>query len=104
MNLFKISILFVLLAICVVSFQHASAEVWIPDNEFGGYFDSNGIYTVIGAVKNTVNVAIVPTITLNIKDSEKMISNSYALSIVDTYKDIPFEIKLTQMENKNAIF
>jgi len=104
MNLFNISILFVgLLTIGLVSFQHASAEVWIPDNEFDGYFDSNGIYTVIGAVKNTKNVAIVPTITLNIKDDEKMISNSYTLSIVDAYKDIPFKIKLPQIENKNVI-
>ncbi|HKC78843.1 MAG TPA: hypothetical protein VKB83_01965, partial [Nitrosopumilaceae archaeon] len=89
--------------ICLVFFQHANAQVWIPDNEFGGYFDSNGIYTVIGAVKNTENIAIVPTITINIKDNEKMISNSYTLSIVDTYKDIPFKIKLPQIENKNAI-
>ena len=103
MNLFKISILFVLLAICIVSFQHASADVWIPDNEFGGYFDSRGIYTVIGAVKNTENVAIVPTIILNIKDNETMISNSYTLSIVDASKDIPFKIKLPQIENKNDI-
>jgi len=104
MNLFRISILFVgLFAIGIVSFHNASAEVWIPDNEFGGYFDSNGVYTVIGAVKNTENVAIVPTISINIKDNERMISNSYTLSIVDTSKDIPFKIKIPQIENKNAI-
>ena len=61
MNLLKILILFVgLFVVGVVSFHYANAEVWIPDNEFGGYFDSNGTYTVIGAVKNTENVAIVP--------------------------------------------
>src|SRR5690348_7860523 len=103
MNLFRISILFVLLAIGIVSFQHASAEVWIPDNEFGGYFDSNGRYTVTGAVKNTENVAVVPTITINIKDNEKIISNSYTLSIVDASKDIPFKIKIPLIENKNAV-
>ncbi|MBI1828496.1 MAG: peptidase [Thaumarchaeota archaeon] len=104
MNLFRISILFVgLFAIGLVSYQHANAEVWIPDNEFGGYFDSNGVYTVTGAVKNTKNVAIVPTITINIKDNEKMISNSYTLSIVDAGKDIPFKIKIPQIESKNAI-
>ena len=104
MNLFRISILFVgLFTIGLVSVQHADAEVWIPDNEFGGYFDSNGVYTVIGAVKNTQNVAIVPTITINIKDNENMISNSYTLSIVDTGKDIPFKIKVPHVESKNAI-
>ena len=63
MNLFRISILFVgLFTICLVFFQHANAEVWIPDNEFGGYFDSDGIYTVIGAVKNTENVAAIKSL------------------------------------------
>ncbi|HWY33654.1 MAG TPA: hypothetical protein VNX68_03345 [Nitrosopumilaceae archaeon] len=104
MNLFEISIFFVgLFAIGLVFFHYANAEVWIPDNEFGGYFDSNGVYTVIGAVKNTQNVSIVPTITINIKDNEKIISNSYTLSIVDTLKDIPFKIKIPQIESKNAI-
>ncbi|HET6459099.1 MAG TPA: peptidase, partial [Nitrosopumilaceae archaeon] len=104
MNLFRISILFAgLFMVGLVSVQHADAEVWIPDNEFGGYFDSNGVYTVIGAVKNTQNVAIVPTITINIKDNENMISNSYTLSIVDAGKDIPFKIKVPHVESKNAI-
>ena len=30
-----------------------NADVFIPKNEFLGYVDSNGIYTVVGAVKNT---------------------------------------------------
>ena len=102
-NLFKISILFVgLFAISLISFQHANAEVWIPDNEFGGYFDSNDTYTVIGAVKNTENIAIVPTITINIKNNGSMISDSYTLSIVDAAKDIPFKIKIP-LVNKNEI-
>ena len=104
MNLLKISIFFVgLFIVGLVSFQHANAEVWIPINEFGGYFDSNGTYTVIGAVKNTENVAIVPTITINIKDNDKTISDSYTLSIVDAGKDIPFKIKIPQIQSKNAI-
>jgi hypothetical protein len=104
MNLLGISIFFVgLFTVGLVFFQYANAEVWIPDNEFGGYFDSNGVYTVTGAVKNTQNVAIVPTITINIKDNENMISNSYTLSIVDAGKDIPFKIKIPQVQSKNAI-
>ena len=104
MNLLKISIFFVgLFVIGLVSFHYANAEVWIPDNEFGGYFDSNGTYTVIGAVKNTENVAIVPTVTINIKDNGKTISDSYTLSIVNPSKDIPFKIKIPQVESKNLI-
>ncbi len=104
MNILRILILFGgLIAIGLVSFHYASAEVWIPDNEFGGYFDSNGTYTIIGAVKNTENVAIVPTITINIKDNDVLISDSYTLSIVDSLKDIPFKIKIPQVENKNPV-
>ena len=104
MNLLKISIFFVgLFVIGLVFFHYANAEVWIPDNEFGGYFDSNGTYTVIGAVKNTENVAIVPTITINIKDNDKTISDSYTLSIVNPSKDIPFKIKIPQVGSKNLI-
>ncbi|HMK33045.1 MAG TPA: peptidase [Nitrosopumilaceae archaeon] len=104
MNPLKISIFWMgLFVIGLASFHYANAEVWIPDNEFGGYFDSNGTYTVIGAVKNTNNVAIVPTITINIKDNENMVSDSYTLSIVDAGKDIPFKIKIPQIQSKNAI-
>src|SRR5438445_8666555 len=104
MSLFKILILFViLLAVDAVSFQHASAAVWIPNNEFGGYFDSNGTYTIIGAVKNTENVAIIPTIIMNIENNGMLISDSYTLSIVDSLKDIPFKIKIPQVESKNPI-
>ena len=104
MNLLRMSVVFVgLFTLGIIFFQHVNAEVWIPDNEFGGYFDSNGIYTIIGAVKNTENIAIVPTITININDNGNMISNSYTLPIVDAAKDIPFKIKIPQIESKNVI-
>ena len=32
--------------------QVAFADVFIPLHEYVGYFDSNGIYTVVGNVKN----------------------------------------------------
>ena len=103
MNLFRMLVFFVgLLTLGIIFSQYVSAEVWIPDNEFGGYFDSNGIYTVIGAVKNTQNAAVVPTITININDNGSLISNSYTLSIVDASKDIPFKIKIPLVD-KNAI-
>jgi len=51
MNLLVVPVFTILFVLTLFSFHLASAEVWIPDNEFGGYYDSNGIYTVIGAVK-----------------------------------------------------
>ena len=83
--------------------QFASAEVWIPDNEYDSYFDHNGIYTVIGAVKNSENYPIVPTITIKIQDDSKIISESYNLPVANPAKDIPFKIKFDQVSGKNPI-
>ena len=79
------------------------ADVWIPDNEFLGYYDSNGTYTVVGAVKNTEDKPIIPSIVINVKDGEKNIMDNFTLSIVNSGKDIPFKVKIPEVENKNAI-
>jgi len=76
MNLLVVPVFTILFVLTYFSFHLASAEVWIPDNEFGGYYDSNGIYTVIGAVKNSEDKAIVPTIVFHVKDDNKTISES----------------------------
>lgn len=102
MRLVIFSIFTVLIGLGIISLHQALANVWVPDNEFLGYYDSNGTYTVIGAVKNTENMAIIPSITINVKDGEKEISNNYTLSVVNSLKDIPFKIKIPEVEDKNA--
>ena len=102
MRLAIISICTVLIGLGIISLHQASANVWIPDNEFLGYYDSNGTYTVVGAVKNTENMAIIPSITINVKDGAKEISNNYTLSTINSLKDIPFKIKIPEVEGKNA--
>ena len=94
--------LVVLLALGMTA-QVSSAEVWIPDNEYGSYFDHEGIYTVIGAVKNTENYPIIPTIEIKITDYDKIISESYTLPVANPAKDIPFKIKFDQVVSKNPI-
>ncbi len=91
-----------MLGLGFVSAHSASANVWIPDNEFKGFYDVNGTYTVIGAVKNTEAKAIIPTVTINVKDNDKMLSEKYVLSTVNSQKDIPFNFKILQVEGKNA--
>jgi len=98
-----ISTFVIMIGLGIISSHPASANVWIPDNEFLGYYDSNGVYTVIGAVKNTEDKPIVPSITINVKDNDKEISETYALSIVNAGKDIPFKINMLGVESKNAI-
>ena len=92
-----------LAALVLLIQQFASAEVWIPDSEYGSYFDHEGIYTVIGAVKNTESYPIIPTITIKIQDADKMISESYILPVANPVKDIPFKIKFDQISSKNPI-
>ncbi|HJW20644.1 MAG TPA: hypothetical protein VJ571_08845 [Candidatus Nitrosotalea sp.] len=97
-----VSIFAVMIGLGFVATHSASANVWIPDNEFKGFYDVNGTYTVIGAVKNTESTAIIPTITINVKDNDNMISEKYILSTVNSQKDIPFNLKILQVEGKNA--
>jgi hypothetical protein len=101
--LVAIFIFAVLIGLGIVSFHPASANVWIPDNEFLGYYDSNGTYTVVGAVKNTENSPIIPSITINVKDGDREISDNFTLSIVNSQKDIPFKIKIPEVQGNNAI-
>src|SRR5574341_690618 len=83
--------------------QFASAEVWIPDNEYDSYFDHDGIYTVIGAVKNSESYPIITTITIMIQDGNKTILESYTLPVANPAKDIPFKIRFDQVSSKNPI-
>ena len=57
--------LFALMFVPQVSFS----EIFVPVDEYIGYFDSNGIYTVVGNVKNEHNYAIIPTITISVKEN-----------------------------------
>ena len=104
MRLFvTISIFAALIGLGTVSSHPALANVWIPDNEFLGYYDSNGTYTVVGAVKNTEDKPVIPSIVINVKEGEKEIADNFTLSIVNSGKDIPFKIKIPEVESKNAI-
>ena len=95
-NMHIISILSIMV-IGAFSFTVASAEVLIPDSEFGGYFDSDGIYTVVGVVKNTENYPITSQVTIIINTDGKIISVSQDLPSVAENKDMPFKIRIPQV-------
>lgn len=94
--------LVVLLALGMTA-QVSSADVWIPDNQIGSYFDSDGVYTVIGAVKSSENYPIIPTIEIKITDDDNIISESYTLPVANPAKDIPFKLKFAQVSSENPI-
>ena len=86
--------LFPLFLMIYYSSNESQAEVWIPENEFTSYIDANGLYTVIGAIKNTEEFPVAPTVIINIQDGEKLISKSYEYVAIQPSKDLPFKIKL----------
>jgi hypothetical protein len=81
----------------IFSFNMIFAEVLIPDSEFNGYFDSNGIYTIVGVVKNTENYTITSRVDITMNDDGKTISVSQDLPPVAQNKDMPFKIRIPQV-------
>src|SRR5207245_11088934 len=97
-----VSVFSILFTLTLFLFHLASADVWIRNDEVGAYYDSNGTYTVVGAVKSSEDKAIVPTIDINVKVGDRSIPKSYTLSIVNRSYDIPFRIKLVAGQDKDA--
>jgi hypothetical protein len=79
------------------------ADVWIPEDEFAGYFDSAGIYNIVGAVKNTERYPVAPTVTVSVNENGKLVSFSQPLPTVFPDKDIPFKIRLDEVASKDAV-
>jgi hypothetical protein len=52
--------------------QFSFAEVFIPTDEYVEYFDSNGIYAVVGNVKNESEYAIISTISVSVKNNSEI--------------------------------
>jgi len=91
-----------LASLFLISFfvQYAIAEVWIPENEFVGYFDSNGIYTVVGTIKNSEQSGVIPTVIINIQDDEKTITKSFEYPPIEPIKDLPFKVKFPEINSE----
>jgi len=83
--------------------QLAFADVYVPLHEYLGYFDSNGIYTVVGNVKNTNDFGIVPTITVSVIDDSKTISKTINHVPLGPEKEIPFKIKFPELLSNTPV-
>ena len=73
--------------------QSASAQVFIPPDEYTGYFDANGIYTIVGNVKNENDFAIIPTITISVLDGSQTLSQTITHVPIPSGAEIPFKVK-----------
>lgn len=83
--------------------QFSFAEVFIPTNEYVGYFDSNGIYTVVGNVKNDLDFDIIPTISISVKDDSEIFSKTIQHVPLSSGAEIPFKIKFPEVLGPSPI-
>ena len=80
------------------------ADIFIPDSEYTGYFDYEGVYTVVGNLKNQNDFALIPTITISVIDNDetKIIHTLHHVPI-PAMTDIPFKLKFPEIHGKNPV-
>ena len=99
----KLFFTLVIIASLVIVPASASGEVYIPDHEYVGFYDHDGIYTVIGGVKNTEMYPVIPTISISVNDDGHMFSNEYKFSPIMPAQMLPLKIKIPQVISENPI-
>jgi hypothetical protein len=97
-SLFGIGFLFFILLVPLTF-----AEVFIPSHEYLGYFDSKGIYTVVGNVKNENSFAVIPTIKVSVRDGENIFSKTIEHIPLGSGKEIPIKIKFPEIISNTPI-
>jgi len=83
--------------------QFAFAEILIPEQEYFGYFDYQGLYTVGGNVKNQNDYAVIPTIFVSVIDGENTFSKTILHVPIPPNTDIPFKIKFPEVKGNSPI-
>ena len=89
--------------LCILISNHAGAEVFVPKDEILTYFDSKNVYTVVGAVKNTEDFPVLPTIHLNLNVNGEKTIFTQILPVAFSNKDIPFKIKIPTILDSDVI-
>lgn len=77
--------------------QSVFAEIFIPPQEYLGYFDYEGVYTVGGNVKNQNDFAVIPTIFVTVIDGENTFKKIIPHVPIPPRTDIPFKIKFPEV-------
>ncbi|MCV0430907.1 peptidase [Nitrosopumilus sp.] len=80
------------------------ADVFIPDSEYTGYYDYEGIYTVVGNVKNQNDFALIPIITISVIDNDQTkITHTLHHVPIPAMTDIPFKLKFPEIHGKHPV-
>ena len=91
------------IALLILVPAFASGEVYIPDHEYVGFYDHDGVYTVIGGVKNTEMYPVIPTVSVSVNDDGYMFYDEYRFSPIMPAQMLPMKMKLPQITSENPI-
>jgi len=91
------------IALLIIIPVTASGEVYIPDHEYVGFYDQDGIFTVIAGVKNNEMYPVTPTITVNVNDDGNIFSHKYKFSPIMPSQMLPLKLKLPEITSENPI-
>jgi hypothetical protein len=83
--------------------QFTFAEVLIPPQEYLGYFDYEGVYTVGGNVKNLNDYAVIPTIFVTVIDGENTFIKVISHVTIPPRTDIPFKTKFPEVTGDTPV-
>ena len=92
-----------ILPIIIITPVFANAEVYIPDHEYVGFYDHDGVYTVIGGIKNTEMYPVIPTISVSVNDGDHVFSDEYEFSPIMPAQMLPLKLKIPQITSENPI-
>ena len=87
----------------LLSSQLVFADVFIPAQEYVGYFDYEGVYTVGGNVKNQNDYAVIPTIFVTVIDGENTFTKTILHVPIPPKTDIPFKTKFPEVTGDSPI-
>ena len=102
-NMYKLIFTSTTIALLILVPAFASGEVYIPDHEYVGFYDHDGIFTVIGGVKNNEMYPITPTITVNVNENGNIFTHKQEFSPIMPAQMLPLKIKLPEITSMNPI-
>jgi len=103
-NLFSDVMIFTIISLGLILFPtFVFADVFVPASEYIGYYDYQGIFTVVGNVKNQNDFALVPQITISVIDDQTKIIKTLNHVPIPPMTDIPFKLKFPEIHGKNPV-
>ncbi len=78
-------------------------ELSVPAQEFLSYVDANGIYTIIGNVKNGYGHAVSPVVVLSVRDDSGITYHTIHHNAIAPGGELPFKAKMPDISGDVTI-